>query len=239
MKRVGLSPIIHVFFITFLFALGALEIRAQFADGFESPPAPIWECPTTPQLIEERKTWTQVFGPGFVYPSTPGDFYPVGSWTLAGRKYHPQIDLTGSYITIPFIAADSPQQLQWNSAKPVYGYQPARFAEAVYVTVTACPGDFRLAGSFQYVSPDPVNDPSFVTQCRSTNTSEAVMSYGPREYGTLFCPVTPGQIHYINIVFQSALDGLQPEDSGCALPLDPNRPFTGACEISVKNRPTL
>jgi hypothetical protein len=136
------------------------------------------------------------------------------------------------YFSIPFVGTGTPLQLQWNSAKPVYGYQPARFAEAVYVTISACSGDFRLTWLFQYQSPDPLHDPSFVTQCRSTNTSEAVMSYGPRATGALFCPVEIGQQYYINIVFGNVLTGLEPRSTGCASQ-------DGVCEISVKNRPTL
>jgi hypothetical protein len=181
------------------------------------------------------RTWAQVFGTGAssIYPSTPSDFYPVGSWTLAGFANSPPVSLRGKYLSIPITGIGTPYQLQWNSAKPVYGYAPARFANAVYVTISTCAGDFRTTGAFQYTSPDPVNDPNFVTQCRSTNTSEALLSHGPATSGALFCPVESGSTYYINIVYANVLDGLSPSETGCA------NTSTAACEISVKHRPTL
>lgn len=178
----------------------------------------------------QQKTWGQVFTT--MFPSTLSDFYPVGSWTLAGLAYSPAISLRAKYISIPFVGNGTPYQLQWNSAKPVYGYGPSRGATAVYVTITACQGDFRTTGAFQYTSPDPTNDPSFVTQCRSTNTSEALLSHGPATSGALFCPVEAGRTYYINIVYANVLDGLDTGETGCST-------STAACEISMKHRPTL
>jgi len=178
------------------------------------------------------KTWPGTFGVDYSFPETFSDFYPVGSWTLAGLSYS-AVSTRGKYISIAFTGNGNPLQLQWNSAKPLSFYAPARFASSVYVTLTACPGDFRIAGTFQYTSPDPVNDPSFVAQCRSTNTSEALLSYGPSAMSYAFCPVESGRLYYINIVFANVLDGLSTSETGCS------NTSTAVCDISVKNRPTF
>lgn len=176
------------------------------------------------------KTWTAAFGAEYPFPETFGDFYPVGSWTLAGLSYS-AVSTRGKYISIAFTGNGNPLQLQWNSAKPLSFYAPARFANSVYVTITACPGDFRRTS--QYTSPSPASDPSFVAQCRSTNTSEALLSYGPSALSYAFCPVESGRPYYVNIVFANVLDGLSASETGCS------NTSTAVCEISVKNRPTF
>jgi hypothetical protein len=207
-----------------------------FSDGFEEP-APIG-CDSflsdplfQPQgFTEVTRTWRQLWGWSNDYPiGRTGEPYPIGSYTLNGNRYNPPTDLSGKYITVPFIATGGSYQFNWIQAKPVsaYGYQPARQTDQMYVTLTTCPGDFRLTGSFQFTSPDPVNDPTFIRQCRNAVISETSIYYGPEGFGR--CPTIPGKQYYLNIIFANPFDGLDPNENGC------RNQITGACETSWRH----
>lgn len=175
-----------------------------------------------------ERTWAQLWN-GTSYPTgVTGEPWPVGAWTINNSSMSNTNSLTGRYISVPFVGNGSAYQLNWIQAKPValYGYGPARFTDHMYVTISTCPGDFRLAGAFQFESPDPTNDPTFVKQCRNLVISETSIFYGPTGSNTV-CEVAAGQQYWLNVIFANPTDGLSPSESGCRTP--------GYCETSWRH----
>ena len=180
-------------------------------------------------LAMQQRSWEQLWGPGFVYPNgRTGEPYPVGSWTLSGNVYSPAVSLRGKYITVPFVGDGRIHEFLWIQAKPVssYRYQPTRPTDFMYVTISTCPGDFRLVGEYQTVAPDPVNDPTMVRQCRNRTAAETLITYGP----SAGCRVEAGRTYYLNIVFADPSDGLTADESGC------RDTDSGVCETSWRHR---
>jgi hypothetical protein len=199
------------------------------------PPTPGCAVTTSDPLFQPAgytrvdRTWAQ-FWNGTAYPQgVTGEPWPVGAWTINNKSMSTAQSLTGKYISVPFVGNGQAYQFNWIQAKPVssYGYQPARATDAMYVTISTCPGDFRLVGSFQYASPDPINDPTFIRQCRNLVISETSIFYGPQNISSAYCPVESGRTYYLNVIFANPLDGLSPSESGCRT--------AGYCETSWRH----
>lgn len=185
--------------------------------------------PETLQMQE--RTWSQLWGGGVTYPQgITGEPYPIGSWTISGSVFSPAVSLRGKYITVPFVGNGQSYQFNWIQAKPVaaYGYTSSRATDFKYVTISTCKGDFRIAGSFQFTSPNPSTDPTFVKQCRNMVLAETSIFYGPNGSNTV-CEVRSGATYYLNIVFANPNDGLTATESGC------RNTSTGVCETSWRH----
>lgn len=166
-------------------------------------------------------------GPGSEYPTCAlSEPYPVGSYTLGNSTYAGSVSTRGQWLSIPITGDGNTYKFEWIQAKPVgypYNYQPARPTDFKYVTLTTCPGDFRVTSD--YVAADPA-DPSLIQQCRNQTVAETAIHYGPTGFGR--CNVPEGETWYLNIIWQDPTH-LDPTETGC------RDTATGFCETSWKH----
>jgi len=197
-------------------------VKSQISDPFQ-------RSLFQPDGFEQRLlSWNQLFGPGSIYPTAAlSEPYPVGSYTLAGNVHSPAQTTRARYISVPIDGNGNNYKFEWIQAKPVaiYGYQPARPTDFKYVTISTCPGDFRITSAFS--AADPVNDPTLIQQCRNQVVAETGINYGPTGFGR--CRVESGKRYYLNIVFANPNDGLSPTETGC------RDTFGGVCDTSWKH----
>jgi len=168
-------------------------------------------------------------GPDSEYPTCAlSEPYPVGSYTLGNSTYAGSVSTRGRWLSIPITGDGASHKFEWIQAKPVgypYNYQPARPTDFQYVTLTTCPGDFRVTTA--YLPADPA-DPSLVQQCRNQIVAETALHYGPTGFGR--CNVPAGETWHLNILWQDPTV-LDPTETGC------RDTVTGFCETSWKHLP--
>lgn len=155
-------------------------------------------------------SWQEAFY-GNTFPTIDaGGLAPVGSFTFASSPSSPGIAIAGNYIAIPFVPQpNSSYTIKWLGAQAITSrnYRTARPADAVYVTISPCQGDFRLRNSSA-----PATDP----------TSNACGSYAFEKnlfYGTVGggaqCTLEAGRTYYVNIVFANPFGGLTTTENTC------------------------
>lgn len=144
-----------------------------------------------------ERTWQQVFN-GLPTLSSPGFEMPVGSYTLQGAG------VAGSYLTVPFqMPAATSRRLDWLPIQPVLalGYFPASVASTALVSISPCPGDFRL--------PQSGSDP-LLSECRALGP-KARINFGTSGFG---CPLQAGATYYLNVLLDDP-QTLTPSSSSC------------------------
>ncbi|MBL8952067.1 MAG: hypothetical protein JNK82_14885 [Myxococcaceae bacterium] len=134
---------------------------------------------------------------------------------------------TDNYLGLGF---DTPDATTWAARAPAKTFQwddaqEAADPSAFYITVSDCPGDFRIPPG----GTAPATDPTFALGCRSIRPSIAggalqprsnlpyVIGTGPSNDTT--CVLAPNRRYYFNFVRASAADGVitspATEVSGC------------------------
>lgn len=220
-----------LFGILLLFAMPS-HAQSIFADGFETasePGGPI-PCPPTPAGYAEQtfgsQTWCanrpggcklqwSDFFYGAVFPFGKSYLSPGGAFTF--RSVQPSTrgpSMAGKYIVIPFVPeAGSNYAISWLGPQAIVNaeivYNPPRNNNGIFVTISACRGDFRPR----------VNIPAPDTPVGLTSVCRGFVRQGNLKFGTTGgvgqCPVTAGVEHYINIVFANPADGLLPNETSC------------------------
>lgn len=159
-------------------------------------------------LTMNERTWPKAFYDN-AYPSTGAALAPVGSFTLktAGNT-GPSI--AGKYITVPFTPSTGVYKMNWLQAQPIHenGYSYSRVANSVYVTISTCKGDFRLADAAS-------SDPLLKSACRKLSGSTS-MFYSGTTFGSTSCAVEVGKQYYLNFLFADPRDGLTATEDTCA-----------------------
>lgn len=154
--------------------------------------------------------WPDAFY-GNTFPDVDlGGLSPVGSFTFRSSSSPAGIPMAGHYISIPFVPApDRNYRIGWYRAQAIGSrdYPGGRPAEAAYVTISPCPGDFR--------APDlgaPRTDPR--SQVCSEYAQDGNIFYGTTGGGSQ-CLLEPGRTYYLNLIFANPFD-LDPTVSTCA-----------------------
>lgn len=154
-----------------------------------------------PGLTRTDKTWVAAWSAPngtqtAVYPNSIGSAVPVGA-----EK--------GRYTVIPFVPTSGLtvnifyDPAQTNSS---IGYTVARPAQAMFMSISPCPGDLR-----------PVNDSSSDPFERSTcrlfaNTGSLFYTTGT---STSLCRLVAGTQYYLNVAAIDTSDGLQSGENSC------------------------
>lgn len=162
------------------------------------------------------QTWEQAFkapnsATSFTYPNAASILVPI----LVEK---------GQYKAISFTpAANETVQLQWFQAQANFniGYTTARPAAGVMVSISPCPGDFRNIGDG--------TDPAASFRCRWFADQLNQQFYTTDTSIAGACQVTPGVVHYINVIAADPNGGITPGEDSCGQP-----GFTG-CDITVKS----
>jgi hypothetical protein len=174
-------------------------------------------------------------------------FSEVPSINYAGHFLNP-FPVTGSfgrfvtrddeYLAIEFDTPLDPtswsalQRIDWGESQ-VGG---AAVLSDVYLSVSTCPGDFRIPGP----EDAPANDPTFARGCRSVRQRDG-FPLGPRSnlpyvVGTApstaeVCRLAPGRRYFLNFIRANAMDGrIGPpaEEARC------NNPALSSCGIQLR-----
>ncbi len=177
-------------------------LAQDFQDGFESPEEVTDFCVllALDPLVQPSgrtgriATWNQAFYAAPFY--TPTTYlHPIGSVTMGNL---PQ---AGNWLSIAFVAGENSQyQLVWADAQSVlnpdagivYNGRPAHSA---YLTVSPCPGDFRVEDN---ASPD-----GFLKRgCRRAGNTDTIRFRTDIAASTTSnCALQPGRPYYVNIGF--------------------------------------
>lgn len=168
-----------------------------FRDGFESESGPqLPECANDPDPLnspigyQQRITsWADAFF-GQSYPDIAnGGLSPVGSFTFRSSTKPSGPAIAGSYIAIPFTATAGANKVEWYGSQAILsrGYRANKPAHATLVTISECPGDFRMA----------------LGHCWAYGKGGSIF-HGPVSQ----CWVQPGKGYYLNIVFADPFAGL-------------------------------
>ena len=168
-----------------------------FADGFESmggPPLPA--CASDPDPLNSPVGYQQrivSWGDAFFGQSYPdianGGLSPVGSFTFKSSSRPNGPPIAGKYIAIPFTAVAAANKVKWYGSQAIGSrdYRANKPAHAVLVTISECPGDFRMA----------------LGACWAYGKGGSIF-HGP----VSACWVQPGKGYYLNIVFADPFAGL-------------------------------
>lgn len=158
-----------------------------------------------PGFVRHNLTWAAAFYDQTFPDISNGGLSPVGSFTFG----NPGLAITGQYLSIEFTPpAGGAHRLDWNRSQRVdsRGYLTNRPADAVYVTISPCAGDFRTP-NYSVPNTNPHSD-----DCRA---------YGPD--GQLFfgaasnqCRLEANRKYYVNIVFGNPFGPLSPTTNTCA-----------------------
>lgn len=171
--------------------------------------------------------WSSMFY-GASFPNTSTFLAPVGAYTLRSLNTSTRgPDMRARYLSTEFVAgADSIYRLKWYAAQPISdagrggpfpsGYNPARVADSVLVTISPCAGDLR---PFNSLSSDP-----WLKRCRA-RLSNGTISFGTNG-AIAACPLQPGQKYYLNIALVNTDNGSVPTTTTCK-PSDNHR-----CEVN-------
>lgn len=163
------------------------------------------------------QTWEQAFKApnaattSFTYPNALSFLVPI-------------LIEKGQYKAISFIpAANETVQLQWFQAQVngLIGYDFARHATGIMVSISPCAGDFRNVGDG--------TDPAASFRCRWFADQLNQQFYTTDPSVGSACQVTPGVVHYINVIAADPAGGITQGEDSCGQPS-----FTG-CDITVKS----
>jgi len=184
--------------------LGA-RVDGIFAHGYEEPCGT--DCPPPPLTYCERiaadplvqpagrtgviRNWNQAFSLAPFYTST-SYLHPIGSFTMS------ELPQPGHWLAVAFTATDSTLvTLDWVESQslvfPVrYNGRPAHSA---FLTVSPCPGDFRLA--------DNASSDGFLKRgCRrSANMDSIRFRTDIADSSTSNCALRAGEPYYLNVGF--------------------------------------
>lgn len=211
-----------------LTSLAASGQDAIFRDGFESPVVDEISCFTSDDPLnlpvgyrQYIQTWGKTFY-NYTYPSSGFALAPVGSFSLRSGRGDNGPSIAGRYISTRIVPINGVYMFNWLQTQPIYEneYYQARVAKWVYVTISPCPGDFRLPNNLS-------EDPYLRTACRKISGSTS-MYYSPTETGYNVCNTASGVEHYINWLFADPRDGLDPDEHSCLGGVD-------ECEVNVRH----
>lgn len=154
-------------------------------------------------------SWSGAFY-GSEYPSTGGYLNPIGSITIN------KLPVNGRYLAIEF----TPQSgqglsLAWEQAQAVSqrSYRSPNPAGPVFIAVSPCPGDFRLAAAA--ATPAAVEDENYQRgACRKFNQAGTIYANTSKPaYNS--CGLVPGRKYYLNLLFADPTDGLNTTETTC------------------------
>lgn len=195
-------------------------------------PPPVTSCPTVPAgYTELLTTWATAFY-GKPYSQRPTFLAPVGAYTFRTSQTSTRGPAMGSrYLVIPFVAGvDEGVTLRLYGAQPITdagrdstfrnGYNPARPASSVFLSVSPCKGDIRPQNR---LSPDP-----WLAKCRTpAGLTEGTFGWSSRKPApAAACPLEPGQTYYLHVMFSDPAKA--PGVATCKSAAD-----NGRCEINI------
>lgn len=187
-----------------------------FSDGFEkpaepgAPPPPVVVvappadgCPLPPASFGAiTKDWSQLFA---LPTESKKPRYALG------QSYPTPIPFVGrsQYTVTPFVPpANHFVNLYFDQAQARAGvYGKARPADAMFLTISPCPGDFR--------PPDWSSADRFLTpSCRIFENSGSLVWSTSAIFGG--CVLEPGKTYYLNVIAANPEGGIEPGESSCA-----------------------
>lgn len=167
-------------------------------------------------LTKVTKTWTQAWSSpnGKYVPTYPdGIGYPV---PIGAEK--------NGYTVIPFTPnANQSVKIFFDGAQPssATGYNPARTAMAMLITISPCQGDLRYPRS---ASLDPFEKPA----CRIFANTGSL--YFTTISGSAACTLEAGKTYYMNVAAIDTSDGLQAGENTCG------SSYSG-CDVQATHKP--
>ncbi len=183
--------------------------------GF-TPPLPAgWVRSASPQQTNQVQA---VEAPGQVWDPFPNSGY--SGYLITSDT---------QYLAVEFNTPAAPWQAQnrqffWQAAQQ----QGEADMNRVYVSISSCPGDFRIP---VLDSVAPVDDPTFAAGCRSVRRALPGFARGPQDrinyqIGTTpaneaTCSLAPGRTYYINFIRADARDdsiGTPAQEATCLNP---------------------
>lgn len=166
-----------------------------------------------PSLTRIDKTWVKAWSSPdgtstAVYPNSVGSVVPVGS-----EKGH--------YTVIPFTPSENLSVgMFWDVAQPSTGYLKPRPANAMFISISPCPGDLRPSNNNS-------TDPFERSACRLLANTGSL--YYTTTASTAVCKLQAGVQYYINVSPIDTSDGLQAGEDTCGNAL------TG-CDVQATHR---
>lgn len=168
-------------------------------------------------------TWAQLLS-GATFPNGKPYLSPTGSYTL--RSLSPSTQgptLMGRWFATEIVPQSGKNyMLSWVQAQrqvSVPGYNPARGAHNVFISISRCAGDLRPGSRSS-------TDPS-LRWCRAFSPSSQ-LSYGTTGASGQ-CPLQAGVKYYITFAFVDPSDGLDAMEHTCI-------PAAGRCEVNLNAR---
>jgi hypothetical protein len=168
------------------------------AEGCGAPPPDPCDHPLVmPEgWVRKTITWAQLF--------TPRDGAPVPTYPNSNGFPVPIGADKGTYVTARFVA--EPMQawnLFWDGAQanPPEGYRTARPADSMFLSISQCPGDFRIKLGF-----DPC--------AKNTNTG-SLLGNSTGVVSAFACPLVAGAEYWITVAPVNPVDGLTPGEHTC------------------------
>jgi len=142
-----------------------------------------------------------------------------------------------------FYGRDNLRHMIW--AESQGGYQAE--LTGVYLSISKCPGDFRVPTSYTA----PANDPTLSFACRNLRPRGRydLPSAGPIQFtgalaydvnrpsSDLGCGLEYGKTYYLNFMVVNPLDGYQFNERNCKFVPGTNPPLTARCGIQLHARP--
>ena len=200
-----------------------------FADGFESAVADSCAHVASPPAYP-RET------PPARFPEVPL-VVPLGFWMgdfpQSGGQQGRITPRRNRHVSIEFYAPEDPaeyaglaRQFIWQEAQQ--GGLSVNLS-AIYVSVSQCPGDFRIPPTGTTA---PLNDRTFASGCRNYRpfmatgaplffrTVEYDLGAGPSGFDR--CMIDPGNVYYFNFILASPVGGIEPGENPCSNPQSPN-----------------
>lgn len=200
-----------------LVLIGDARAERIFADGFE-PEAGLGPC-EHPLVQPEgwqatTKSWQVAWSspdgsPQATFPQSVGFPVPIGA-------------AKGGYTVIPFVPSGGQTvAISWDTAQAncPQGYCAPRPAESMAVTISECPGDFRVQPGFDACALVASGGSLFWT-------TESASAFA--------CPLEVGRTYYLNVMAANPVDGLTAGEETC----DDISPWTGqGCDVQAVHRP--
>lgn len=203
---------------------GLLTVTRDTGTNPTQPPVDNCLTALPHSYIKSVSSWSNAFGAA--YPGTQGALSPTGSWTLRASAPASQRgpSMAGRYLTIPFVPnANENVSIRMYAAQAIreVGYNPARIANPVNLSVSPCPGDLRMPIPFNPPTPD-------YNKCR-VSIKEGRFSWSTVKPAPLSgCSLDAGKQYYLNIWFIDTTNGYPTGVTTCTKPEYNNR-----CEVNV------
>lgn len=168
--------------------------NAVFADGFEGSGDPCDHPLVTPEDMKYvNKPWVTAWSspdgnPRAVFPRSVGFPVPIGSDK-------------GAYTVIPFTpSAGQTIDITWDTAQAngSQGYPAPRPADSMFVGISACAGDLRVAAPCSLVA------------------GAASLFWSTEFGGEYVCALVPGTTYYMTVSPVDPTDGLTPGEHTCS-----------------------